>query len=44
MTDIADAEVTPSTYRPYNAVHSFGFQLQNKYTKFPLNVWQYSLN
>jgi len=39
MTDTADAEVTQSTCRPYNAVHSFGFQLQNKYMKFPINFF-----
>lgn len=29
MTETADADVTQFPYMPYNAVHSFGFQLQN---------------
>jgi len=43
MTETAEAEVTQFRYRPYNAIHSFGFQLRNTETKFPLTVRQYSL-
>ena len=44
MTETADAEVTQFPYKPYNAVHLIGFLLQNTYTRFPLNVQQYSLS